>query len=259
MKKKISVLLVTIMALVMALPVMAAPSPAAKGVVTEVKQSVDKSGEEVNVIVREKEVLFEEIDEETKEDYVKAVEKVASEDKEASKEAVKKAIEKVFDSEEKVEELLESFETEYEDLEDLVEKIEVIDVKDVHVSDKSKVEWPLTITFKVPGVVKESTVTVLHFNGIDWEAVPSKIIADGEVEATFESLSPVAFVVDKTTLVDAKEEVIEEEKEDAKEETPVEEVVEEPVKESSNTMIYVIVVIAVIAVVAVIFSKKKNK
>ena len=253
MKKKLSVLLVAMMALVMALPVMAAPSPVAKGVVKEVKKSVDKNGKEVKVAVRETKELFADVPEEKKVVYQEAVKNVT--EKETAKKVVKDAIAEVIKPEEMAD-FLKEFKTEYKDVEELVEKVEVADVKDVHVEDPDSVEWPLKITFEIPGVTSDSTVMVLHFEGEKWEKVPATILADGSVEAEFMSLSPVAFVVDKATLADADEEVNEE----VKEEAPAEEVVEEPAEESSsNTMIYVIVVIAVIAVVAVIFSKKKNK
>ena len=253
MKKKLSVLLVAMMALVMALPVMAAPSPAAKGVVNEVKKSVDKNGNEVKVAIRETKELFADVPEETKAVYEKAVKNVTE------KATAKKAVEDAILTSVKPEEMadfLKEFKTEYKDAAELAEKVEVVDVKDVHVDDPSSVEWPLAITFEVPGTTKDSTVLVLHFEGEKWEKVPATILADGQVEASFNSLSPVAFVVDKATLADAKEDAKPAEDKKPVEEAPVEEAPAE--ESSSNTMLYVIVVIAVIALVAVIFSKKKK-
>ena len=85
MKKKLSVLLVAMMALVMALPVMAAPSPAAKGVVKEVKKSVDKNGNEVKVAIRETKDLFADLPAEKKAVYEEAVKNVT--DKATAKKA----------------------------------------------------------------------------------------------------------------------------------------------------------------------------
>ena len=257
MKKRLSVLLVAMMTLVMAAPALAAPSPAAKGVVNVITSAKDKNGNDTDVVIRDTEVLFKELDEEKRAVYEEAVKNVT--EKATAKKTVEDAIISTVKPEE-MEDFLKGFNTEYSDVADLASKVEVVDVKDVHVEDPSSVEWPLTISFEVPGVVEDSTVIVLHFEGESWEMVPSQVIADGEVEASFDSLSPVAFVVDKATLADAKDEVIEEEKEDVKEDkAPVEKPAEEPEESSSNTMIYVIIVIALIAVVAVIIAKKKNK
>ncbi len=43
--------------------------------------------------------------------------------------------------------------------------MEVLDIQEVEViGDKSLVEWPLTLTFKVPGVVETTKVAVLHYD-----------------------------------------------------------------------------------------------
>lgn len=72
--------------------------------------------------------------------------------------------------------------------------MEVVDVKDVSVPEGT--EFPVTITFKVAGDTK---VEVLHYTGTEWEVVKSEA-GEGTITATFNSLSPVAFVIDKDTM-----------------------------------------------------------
>lgn len=80
-----------------------------------------------------------------------------------------------------------------------VDGMEVIDVREVVVvGDASLVEFPLTITFKVPGVLATTKVAVLHYVDGAWQVEPSKA-GNGTITATFDSLSPVAFVIDKNT------------------------------------------------------------
>lgn len=81
---------------------------------------------------------------------------------------------------------------------DYTSTMQVVDVKNVTVPDGTV--FPVTITFKVTGVTASTKVAVLHYNTTTktWEKVESKA-SDGTVTATFTSLSPVAFVVDKAT------------------------------------------------------------
>lgn len=74
----------------------------------------------------------------------------------------------------------------------------VVDVKDVTVADGTV--FPVTIRFNVPGVTTSTKVAVLHYDTEKkaWEVVDSKA-GQGTITATFNSLSPVAFVVDKST------------------------------------------------------------
>lgn len=76
-----------------------------------------------------------------------------------------------------------------------VEGMQVVDVKDVTVPEGTV--FPVTITFNVTGVTADSTVAVLHYDTAAgaWEVVESKA-GNGTITATFDSLSPVAFVVD---------------------------------------------------------------
>ena len=80
---------------------------------------------------------------------------------------------------------------------DYTSTMQVVDVKNVTVPDGTV--FPVTIT-KVTGVTASTKVAVLHYNTTTkaWEKVESKA-GDGTVTATFTSLSPVAFVVDKAT------------------------------------------------------------
>ena len=76
--------------------------------------------------------------------------------------------------------------------------MQVVDVKDVTVP--AGAVFPVTITFKIAGVTASTKVAVLHYNTTTkaWEKVESKA-GEGTITATFTSLSPVAFVVDKAT------------------------------------------------------------
>ena len=76
-----------------------------------------------------------------------------------------------------------------------VEGMQVVDVKDVTVPEGTV--FPATLSFNVTGVTADSTVAVLHYDTAAgaWEVVESKA-GNGTITATFDSLSPVAFVVD---------------------------------------------------------------
>lgn len=78
------------------------------------------------------------------------------------------------------------------------EGMQVVDVKDVTVPEGTA--FPLTITFQVTGVTASSKVAVLHYDTAAgaWEVVESKA-GNGTITATFDSLSPVAFVIDGQT------------------------------------------------------------
>lgn len=77
-----------------------------------------------------------------------------------------------------------------------VEGMEVVDAMDVSVPEGTPM--PVTITFDVPGVGADTKVAVLHYNGSAWEVLEGTA-GNGTITATFTSLSPVAFVVDKNT------------------------------------------------------------
>ena len=165
MKKWCGFVMAAVMVCAMGMTAFAANSPTASGVVNKVPSAVDKNGNAVKGEIRA-------IPEEYKE--------VAQEIKNIDK--VKEVLGNRF-----------------------VEGMEVVDVQDVVVvGDKSKLEFPLTLTFEVPGVLSTTKVAVLHYSDEKkaWEVVPSKA-GNGTIEATFDSLSPVAFVVDKNTSASA--------------------------------------------------------
>ena len=76
----------------------------------------------------------------------------------------------------------------------------VADVKEVTAPEGAT--FPLTITFVMKGVTASAKVQILHYTGSEWEKI-STTVGEGTVTGTFNSLSPVAFVVDKTTLTSA--------------------------------------------------------
>lgn len=64
-----------------------------------------------------------------------------------------------------------------------------------------KVEYPIDITFTAKGVTPSTKGYVLHWqdDANAWEKVPTTM-GNGTITSTFTSLSPVAFILDKTTL-----------------------------------------------------------
>lgn len=60
-------------------------------------------------------------------------------------------------------------------------------------------ENPLYVSFSVPGIIENTRAWVLHYGKNGWEVVPTTVV-DGKVIGMFTSLSPVAIVVDKSTL-----------------------------------------------------------
>ena len=83
-----------------------------------------------------------------------------------------------------------------------ISDLEVLDSFDITVPEDVVVnaENPLYITFAVPGVTADTTVYLLHYTeaGV-WEIVPS-ITGDGYVYGAFTGTSPVAIVLDKSTV-----------------------------------------------------------
>lgn len=76
-----------------------------------------------------------------------------------------------------------------------IEGMKVADMKDVSVPEGTPM--PVTIEFEVNGVNKNTKVVVLHYNGTEWEKIKVDAVDYRSVTATFESLSPVAFILDK--------------------------------------------------------------
>ena len=77
------------------------------------------------------------------------------------------------------------------------ENMVVVDVVDV--TTEGDVAFPLDITFEVAGVTSSTNAQVLHYVDEQWQKEP-RTVGEGTVTATFESLSPVAIVIDRTTL-----------------------------------------------------------
>lgn len=163
MKKWCGFVMAAVMVCTMGMTAFAANSPTASGVVNKVSSAVDKNGNAVKVEIQA-----------IPEEYKEVAQEIKSIDK------VKEVLGNQF-----------------------VEGMEVVDVRDVVVVG-DKAEFPLTITFEVPGVLSTTKVAVLHYSDEKkaWEVVPSKA-GKGTIEATFDSLSPVAFVVDKNTSASA--------------------------------------------------------
>lgn len=162
MKKWLGIVAAGAMCFALGMTAVAAPSPSTGGIVQEITTSTDANGNAVDVEIVE---LTEE-----------------------GKAAAQQLDEAAF-----VKELVGT---------DFVEGMKVLDIQEVEViGDKSLIEWPLTLTFKVPGVVETTKVAVLHYDVEKkaWEKVDSKA-GNGTIEATFHSLSPVAFVVDQNTM-----------------------------------------------------------
>lgn len=161
-KKWLGIVGAGVMCFALGMTAVAAPSPSTDGIVQEITTSTDANGNAVDVDIVE---LTEE-----------------------GKAATQQLDEAAF-----VKEMVGT---------DFVEGMEVLDIQEVEViGDKSLIEWPLTLTFKVPGVVETTKVAVLHYDVEKkaWEKVDSKA-GNGTIEATFHSLSPVAFVVDQNTM-----------------------------------------------------------
>lgn len=160
LKKRIFSMFMTMsLVLMMGFQAIAADSPATNGIVTEATQAVDENGSTVEVDVLPLPAEYKQVAEEVK-----------------SSAMLKTVLGNAY-----------------------VDGMETIDVREVVVvGDESLVEFPLTITFKVPGVLATTKVAVLHYVNGAWQVEPSKA-GNGTITATFDSLSPVAFVVDKNT------------------------------------------------------------
>lgn len=79
-----------------------------------------------------------------------------------------------------------------------VEGMTVVDVVDVDY-EGNKEDFPITVTFNVPGVTSSTKVALLHYTGGAWKADVTDVKAgNGTITGTFSSFSPVAIVVDKS-------------------------------------------------------------
>ncbi len=84
---------------------------------------------------------------------------------------------------------------------DYVEGMKILDVRDVYVAgDEELIEWPVTVTFEVAGVLSATNVGILFYNEETgaWEKVICSA-GHGTITATFDKLCPVAFIVDPAT------------------------------------------------------------
>ena len=159
-KRLLSAIAAGVLACAMSFNVMAADSPSTSGVVKEITSATNKDGASVSIKITTL--------------------------PEASQAAAKEV--------EKTETVKTVLGDKY------VEGMYVMDVQEVVVEGTIPADqWPVTITFSVPGVVSTTKVAVLHYTGSAWEVVPSQA-GEGTITATFNSLSPVAFVVDRNTL-----------------------------------------------------------
>ena len=164
-KKLVAAILAMTMVCGLGMTAFAAKSPTSGGVVNKIVSAVDKNGNAVSVEIQEMPQEYQE---------------VAAQIRDLG--TVKNFLGAQF-----------------------VEGMEVVDVRNVVVAgDKSQINWPIDITFEVPGVLTTTKVAVLHYSDEKqaWEVVPSKA-GKGTITATFDSLSPVAFVVDKNTSASA--------------------------------------------------------
>ena len=86
-----------------------------------------------------------------------------------------------------------------------VEDLVVRDLFDVSVTGAAAESGPITVRFNL-GLSQSATLIVLHnYEGSNWEIIPKDRVkqnADGTVDVTFDSFSPVAFVVDKQETAD---------------------------------------------------------
>ena len=86
-----------------------------------------------------------------------------------------------------------------------VEDLVVRDLFDVSVTGAAAESGSVTVRFNL-GLSQSATLIVLHnYEGSNWEIIPKDHVkqnADGTVDVTFDSFSPVAFVVDKQETAD---------------------------------------------------------
>lgn len=168
MKKVLAVVCSAVLTVAMAVTAFAQPSVVASGVVTGINKAVDADGNTIGGLkIDPMESRFETLTEEQK----------------AEVEAIKT-----------LDKLKEVLGDKYK------EGMTVVDLKDVYLYGDATAKFPLTITFDMLGVTSSSIVEVLHFDTTagKWEVLESSV-GEGTVTATFNSLSPVAFVVDNQT------------------------------------------------------------
>lgn len=168
MKRATAVLCGAALLVSMTISAFALPSPSVSGFVKGVKSAVDANGNAVNIIVQ----LIADADFTAKEQA--AVNELRANPTEMLKETLG---------------------SEYKDT------LQLVDIRNVKiVGDASLVKFPVDITFDVPAITSSSEAILLHYVEKDdkWEVIHAKT-GDQTIEASFNSLSPVAFVVDTST------------------------------------------------------------
>ena len=175
MKKLVAVLCAAVMTVGMAVNVFAAPSPSVSGTVTAIESATDANGNAV-------EIKIETVSEAEAEQHFTEEEKTAVADVKENFETIAKKV------------LGEKFE----------DGMKLVDIRNLYVPEGANVTFPLTLTVKVTGVTKDSTVAVLHDNAETktWEDV-NATAGDGTITFTVNSLSPFAFIVDANTAKNA--------------------------------------------------------
>lgn len=186
MKKLIASIAVVAMVLTMSLSALALPSPTVSGFVKGVSSAVDKNGE--SVVKNEESVVKNEESVAKNEESAAIIVQTIPAAKPQLTTAEKQAVEEIKNVQ-KLREVMGSL---------WKEGMQLADIRDVKI--KGDATFPVTIGFDVPGVTTKSDVVVLHFKTSDgeWEIVDSKA-GNATIQATFNSLSPVAFVVDTNT------------------------------------------------------------
>lgn len=175
MKKLVAALCAAVMTVGMAVNVFAAPSPSVSGTVTAIESATDANGNAV-------EIKIETVSEAEAEQHFTEEEKTAVADVKENFETIAKKV------------LGEKFE----------DGMKLVDIRNLYVPEGANVTFPLTLTVKVTGVTKDSTVAVLHYNAETktWEDV-NATAGDGTITFTVNSLSPFAFIVDANTAKNA--------------------------------------------------------
>lgn len=181
----------------------------------EVITTTDSKGDEVAAIITDsenKEVVGVPVGE----IIVTSVAKVSNADEEVKEvlKAAQEQIKKVAKIEELIPEQKEELTKAVEDAGLKVENLVVRDLIDVTLTGtyKDHLETEgniITLTFKL-GIGANEFLKVLHnYEGDKWEMIAEdrvKIMENGDVSVTFDSLSPIAFVVDKAEHTGAVEE-----------------------------------------------------
>lgn len=168
MKRAAAVLCGAALLASMTVSAFALPSPSVSGFVKGVKSAVDANGNAVKIIVQQ----------------------LADADFTAKEQAAVEAL-----RENPTAQLKNILGSEYKDT------LQLVDIRNVKiVGDASLVKFPVDVTFDVPGVTSSSEAILLHYVEKDdkWEVIHAKT-GDKTIEASFNSLSPVAFVVDTNT------------------------------------------------------------